>query len=260
MNGDTPAQVKSPTPELEAFLDVLTTVTPGALTTCPGLVVHHMAAHVAGGYSEATRHIEGYLEGRPVMRTRTFDEREPVYRALSIPDLIRIMREDEAVMIDAVHRAGQLEPDAKVHWTNRYVRIDSFVNHLKIECALHRWDIVGGDSTGSSLLSGIHLLNHTVKSVTAPPLTARGRAGGTGRGRNLRATLRADGQPDVLVTVCDGDASLRLIAPEGDALLVSDPEARLLMMWGRRPHPPSRVVCHGSYDEAARVQRLFAGY
>src|SRR5256885_10986613 len=75
--------------EVAEFVDALASAPPNALTACPGRTVHTLGAHVAGNYCEITRHVDAYLRGTPLTRTRTFDEREPEFRVLPPDRLLR---------------------------------------------------------------------------------------------------------------------------------------------------------------------------
>lgn len=82
--------------EVSEFLDTLDCIAPGALTSCPARTAHLLGAHVAGNYREITRHVEAYMAGTPLMRTRHFDEREPEFRVMSAPELMRSIDEGGA--------------------------------------------------------------------------------------------------------------------------------------------------------------------
>ena len=60
--------------EAEAFLDAVGDIDPGAITSCDGWTVHDVTAHVTGIAVEANRHLEPFLQGDPVPKTRSFEE------------------------------------------------------------------------------------------------------------------------------------------------------------------------------------------
>ncbi|MBW0009232.1 MAG: maleylpyruvate isomerase N-terminal domain-containing protein, partial [Pseudonocardiales bacterium] len=75
--------------EAEAFLDARQHTAPEVVSACEGWTAHEVTAHLAASAAEVTRHLEPYLDGQPVPRTRTFEEREPPYQALDDAALLR---------------------------------------------------------------------------------------------------------------------------------------------------------------------------
>jgi hypothetical protein len=247
--------------EVAEFLAVLDSDVAGdGLTYCPGRTVHTLAAHIAGNYAEITRHVDGYLDRRPVARTRTFDEREGEFRALSAPRLMCAIEEGDERMRRAIGTLLAAEPDPVLRWTNREVHAAGFLKHARSECAVHRWDIVGDDPVSERLLAPHELLEHVVTFLGPLPLTARGMATGAGTGASLTARIRSAERPDLMVRVHRGQPSFSLVEPEGTALIEADPAARLLFVWGRRPSPFSRLRARGPVEDVARLQWLLSGY
>jgi hypothetical protein len=246
--------------EVSEFLDALDSTPPASLTACPARTAHLLGAHVAGNYREITRHVEAYTADAPLMRTRAFDEREPEFRVMNAPDLLRAIDEGERRMRGALGELLAREEDPVLRWTNRQVHAAGFLKHSRSECAVHRWDLVGDDAVSEKLLSQRELFEHVVTFIGALPMTARGMASGAGTGAPLRAKVRGHGQPDLLVTVHRGQPRIAAVEPEGDALIEGDPAARLLFLWGRRPTPFSRLTCHGTGEELSRLQWLLSGY
>jgi hypothetical protein len=246
--------------EAEAFLTALQDQSPGALTACEGWTVHDLGAHLAGAFEEVIRHVRAYQAGSPLTSTRTFEEREPEFRALPPARLLRAVERGEQDMRSSVTEVLATEPDATLAWTGRTMRIDAFTSHLRNECALHRWDMLGDDETSWRLLSRPKLLEHSIGAVGAGPLCGRGMARDAAEGRALSARVRSDGQQDLLVTVDGNGPSLTLTEPGGEPTVVGDPAARLLMLWGRTPAPAVRLRTVGDHDDAIRVRRLFSGY
>lgn len=246
--------------EVAEFLNVLDSCSPSALTWCPARTARYLAAHVAGNYREITRHIEAYLSGSPLIRTRAFDEREPEFRLMSSPELVSSIAAGEERMRLRIAELLEREADPVLRWTNRQVHAVGFLKHSRSECAIHRWDLAGDDEVSEKLLSQHELLAHAVTFIGPLPMTARGMATGAGAGRALRARVRSQGQPDLLITVHRGQPELFLTEPEGEALVEGDPAARLLFLWGRRPTPFSRLTCNGPAEELSRLQWLLSGY
>jgi hypothetical protein len=260
MKTSEPPWVSQPV-EVAEFLTAMESSAGNALTACPGRTTHLIAAHVAGNYEEITRHVDAYLAGEPLSRTRTFDEREPQFRQLAAPALMTAIGEGEQRMRRSLGELLEREHDPVLRWTNRQVKAAGFLKHSRSECAVHRWDIVGDDDISEKLLSQQELLQHLVEFVGALPMTARGMATGAGTGGSgFLARLRTQSQPDLLVGTHRGQPRLQLVEPEGEALIEGDPAARLLLLWGRRPTPFSRLRCNGTGEELARVQWLLSGY
>lgn len=246
--------------EVTDFLDTLDSSPANGLTACSARTPHLLGAHMAGSYKEIGRHVEAYMSGSPLARTRTFDERESEFRALSAPRLLSGIADSEERMRVLLGELLEREPDPVMRWTGRQVHAAEFLKHSRSECAVHRWDIAGDSAVSDKLLSQQELFEHVVNFIGALPMTARGMATGAGTGRSLRARVRAHGQPDLLVVVHRGEARFLVVEPEGDALVEGDPAARLLFLWGRRPTPYGRLSCNGSPEELSRLQWLLAGY
>src|ERR1700689_3545403 len=74
--------------EAEAFLTAIDKTAPEAVRACAGWTTHEIAAHVTGIAVEVTRHLEPYLQGDPVPRTRSFEEREAPLQRTEHPALL----------------------------------------------------------------------------------------------------------------------------------------------------------------------------
>ena len=242
--------------EAGAFLEALEFTPPDALTGCGQWRAHEVVAHLGAGAVEIARHLEGYAEGRPVPTTRGFEEREAPYRAVEDGELrAELPRciERVAAALDAVLGA---EPDAVVPWTGRQMVVGSFVTHLRSELALHRFDLVGDDEIGRTLLGQPELTDHAV-SVLGRALVARG---ATAAPAGFAAVIAAPGASDVAVVV-DGDGP-RLEGSDArlEPSVVGDPAARLLLLWGRQPADPRRLSAPGGLEVLAILRSLLAGY
>jgi uncharacterized protein (TIGR03083 family) len=246
--------------EAEAFLTALQDLPPNALSTCDTWTVHHIGAHLAGNYEEALRHVEAYAQGSPLTSTRSFEEREPPFRELSGAALLKAVERYEERMRRAVDAVLADDPDAELTWTGRPFKVGSFSSHMRNECAIHRWDLLGDDDTSLDLLADPNLLEHSVTAVGAGPPCARGLDIDAPEHRPLSARLRTEGQPDLLSEV-DGDTPrMSLTGVAGEPTVVGDQAARLLMLWGRKPGPPVRLRAVGPPDDVNRLQRLLSGY
>ena len=74
--------------EAEAFLTTIDATAPEAVSACDGWTTHEIAAHVAGIAVEVIRHLEPYLQGDPVPKTRSFEEREAPLQQLAHGELL----------------------------------------------------------------------------------------------------------------------------------------------------------------------------
>lgn len=251
----------SPRPaEIDALLAALQDTPPGAFTACAEWTAHDIAAHLSAACQEVTNHVRAYAEGHPLTTTRGFEEREAPFRELDYPRLLAALDREETTMRTEIEAVLSEEPDAVLTWTRRQMRVDAFLTHLRSESAIHRWDISGDDQTSHQLLGQYDLFKHAVTAIGSGPMTARGAAAGAAEGPPLTARLRSDGHPDLLVTAESSGVRLALAEPEGDATITADQAARLLLLWGRTPQPPTRAVITGPRPQAARVQRLLSGY
>jgi Mycothiol maleylpyruvate isomerase N-terminal domain len=246
--------------EAEAFFAAIEVTAPEVVSACDGWTAHEIAAHVTGNAVEITRHLEPYLQGDPVPKTRSFEEREAPLQALAHADLLARLDRDEqrmrAVLADVLAR----EPEAVIPWTGRQMAVAKFVPHMRNEHALHRWDVAGDDLISLELLAESELAEHSVGVLGAILLVA-GRKHDPDPDSDFRVRLRSDGQPDLLVTVERGDATLVWAGDERDEPWVElDPAARQLFIWGRRPDDRGRLRSHLAQPDLARLQSLLSGY
>jgi hypothetical protein len=72
--------------EAEAFLDSIHRTPPEEVSGCGGWTAHEIAAHVAGIAIDVVRHLEPYVQGDPVPKTRSFEEREAPLHAIDHPN------------------------------------------------------------------------------------------------------------------------------------------------------------------------------
>lgn len=254
-------------PEVAAFLGALEETAPDACCACLGWTAHELVAHLVAAATEVTRTLDAYRAGLPVPRTRGFEEREVPWRAKD-PATVRaqLPRALDAVA-ETIDSVLATDPDAVVPWTRRQMVVASFVTHLRSELALHRWDLTGDDEESLRLLGHPELTDHAV-SVLGRALLARGRQRAD-RAGPLVAALGSPGTTDVYVVADAKGARLTREPParrEGsgveplEPIVVGDPGARLLLLWGRCPGDPRRLVAPGGATRLAAVQALLAGY
>jgi mycothiol maleylpyruvate isomerase-like protein len=246
--------------EAEAFLDARQYTAPEMVSACKGWTAHDVTAHLAGAAAEVTRHLEPYLGGRPVPATRTFEEREPPYRALDDAELLRRLEAEGERMRTVLGQVLEREPDAVIPWTGRQMAVAKFVPHLRNEFAIHRWDVVGDDELSAELLAQPELTEHAV-GVLGEILLRAGRLHDPAPEQDFRVWLRAPGAADVSVVVESGRAALRLADSEPDEPCIElDPAARTLFIWGRRAAGEGRIRAYLDQPTLARLQALLSGY
>jgi uncharacterized protein (TIGR03083 family) len=245
--------------ELTALLTSLEDLGPTALSSCPGWDAHHLAAHIAGNYEEVRTHVEAFDAGRPLARTRSWEEREAPLRRLDYAMLLRRIRVEAGRASAITDEILDQQPDAELLWTNRTVAISGFPTHMRSEDALHRWDLVGDDETSHSLLGQQDLLAHAVHFV-GRPLLHRGLSAGAAK-NPMVGRVRSQGTHDLIVEAHNGEAHLAIGPQEGSGDIEGDPAARLLLLWGRKPTPFSRLNATSDDDAiVSQLQSLLAGY
>ena len=246
--------------EAEAFLAARQHIAPDVVSACEGWTAHEVTAHLAAMAAEVTRHLEPYLQGDPVPATRTFEEREPPYRAMHDVALLRRLQDEEHKMRGVLGQVLAREPDAVIPWTGRQMVVAKFLPHLRNEFAIHRWDFAGDDEAGTELLSQPELTAHAV-GVLGRILLLRGSAHDPCPGEDFHVRLRAGPGPDVRVVVEAGQAGLELTDSQADEPYVElDPAARTLVIWGRRPDQRGRFRSHVGEPVLRRLQALLSGY
>ena len=248
--------------EADAFLATIGQTAPEAVSACDGWTTHEIAAHVTGIAVEVIRHLEPYLQGDPVPRTRSFEEREAPLQAIGQLALLSRLDAEEERMRRLVGDVLSREPDAVIPWTGRRMGVAKFIPHLRNEHALHRWDIAGDDEISRQLLGAMDLAGHSVGEL-GRILLAAGRRHDPDPDSEFHVRLRAEGQPDLRVVVENGDATLAWANDEGEAEEGSvdfDDGARLLFIWGRRPDHRGRLRSHLTQPDLARLQALLSGY
>jgi hypothetical protein len=104
------------------------------------------------------------------------------------------------------------------------------------------------------------LTEHSVE-VLGRILLVAGRAHDPDPDTDFGVCLHSEGEPDLSVVVHDGEAALVWESPTSDRLLlVCDPAARHLFIWGRRPEGTGRLISHLDPALLTRLQILLSGY
>ena len=246
--------------EATEFLAAVDQAAPDAVSACDGWTTHEIAAHVTGIAVEVTRHLEPYLQGDPVPKTRSFEEREAPLQATGHGALLRRLDAEETRMRQLVDAVLEREPDAVIPWTGRHMAVAKFIPHLRNEHTLHRWDIAGDDDVSRELVGQLDLVGHSVGELGAILLVA-GRKHDPDPDTDFHVRLRAPDQPDLRVVVDGGQAALAWAEDDADEPAVDlDAGARQLFIWGRRPDHRGRLRSHLAQAELARLQALLSGY
>jgi hypothetical protein len=246
--------------EAGAFLGTIDAAAPEAVSACEGWTTHEIAAHVTGIAAEVARHLEPYLQGDPVPKTRSFEEREAPLQALGHADLLQRLDSEEIHMRRLVADVLDREPDAVIPWTGRHMAVAKFVPHLRNEHALHRWDVTGEDEVSRQLLGSEDLIGHSVGELGQILLVA-GRQHDPDPETDFRVRLRSDGSRDLRVLVDSGTATLAWADDDADEPSIDiDPVARHVFIWGRRPDRHGQALSHLSQPDLARLQALLSGY
>lgn len=246
--------------EIAGFLEALDSTPPDAVTACRGWTAHEVIAHLASGADAFASQVEAYLEGRPVPEFGAWQVREPPYRALDDVALRRRLETSEQRMTEAFAAMLATDPDARADEVGWGLPVAELVKHMRQEYAVHRWDLIGDDETGMRLLGQQDLLVHSVQ-LLGDSLLAVGLARDPEPGEPLTARLRCAGEPDLVLSVQNGAGSLSLAEPvDAPDVIETDPAARLVILWGRRPADSRRMRSTLAPERLARLQTVLAGY
>jgi uncharacterized protein (TIGR03083 family) len=246
--------------EAEAFLAVLQSLPPQAVTACRGWTVHELIAHLASGADALANQIEAHFEGRAIPAFGSWEEREPAYQAIDDPALRRRLEEAERRMNAGFDELLKIGADAVIDQVGFGFPVSELVLHMRQEFAVHHWDLVGDDEQNDRLLAQPELLAHSVRML-GEPLLARGLQADPSPETALSVRIRCPGQPDLLLTTHGRKGNLALTSPADEAGTIdTDAGARLLLVWGRRPADSRRVRSALPVDVLSRLQTLLAGY
>ena len=249
----------SPMAEAAAFMTTLDAVDPHQMTKAAEWTAHELVAHLAAGAAEIARNVTAFNEGgaEAVPATRELEDRETPYRQMGFPALCSSLRDHQVEMMDAITTAIGRDPHALTPWAGRQMPIGAFVSHVRSEYTLHRWDLVGDDEVSNQLLAQPDLTAHAVMAL-GPALTSRGLAAGA----EGLVRLASPGQPDIMVSSSGAvfaDPETDPGDDEGPAI-EADAAARLLLLWGRTPDQPGRVLIPGGLPQLSLLRGLLAGY
>lgn len=246
--------------EIAGFLEALDSTPPDAVTACRGWTTHEVIAHLASGADAFANQVEAYLDGRPVPEFGAWQVRETPYRAMDDAALRRRLETSEQRMTAAFGAMLATDPDARADEVGWGLPVAELVKHMRQEYAVHRWDLIGDDDAGLQLLGQQDLLVHSVQ-LLGDSLLAVGMARDPDPAEPLTARLRCAGEPDLVLSVRAGAGSLSLSEPvDAPDVIETDPAARLIILWGRRPADARRVRSTLAPERLARLQTLLAGY
>ncbi|OBE92709.1 maleylpyruvate isomerase N-terminal domain-containing protein [Mycobacterium sp. 852002-10029_SCH5224772] len=244
-------------PEWRPFVDAAQRRGPDAGTWCEAWTVRDIVVHQAGNAEELARVLGGHLAGEPVA-TRGFAEREDPLRALNDADLWDALCDRMGALGEVAAAADGLPADTDVAWTGRTMKAPWFAEHMREELVLHGWDITGDEPAARAALAEPWMTTHSVLAV-GRPLLAKG-AKQLAPGERIDARLRAEGTDDIVLAVDSDQITIGFAEPAGPATLDTDPAARVLLLWGRRPADPSRIRSRVGPEALGRVRRLLGGY
>ncbi|ASW92845.1 maleylpyruvate isomerase N-terminal domain-containing protein [Mycobacterium marseillense] len=244
-------------PEWRPFVDAVQRSGPDAGTWCEAWTVRDIVVHQAGNAEELARVLGGHLAGEPVA-TRGFAEREDPLRALNDTDLWDALLDRMAALNEVAAAADGAPADTDVAWTGRTMKVPWFAEHMREELVLHGWDITGDEPAAQARLAEPWMTTHSVLAV-GRPLLAKG-ASRLQAGERIDARLRAERTDDVVVTADADRFTIGFAEPEGPATLETDPAARVLLLWGRKPADPARIRSRVGPETLGRVRCLLGGY
>lgn len=249
-----------PRHEADAFLATLDAVPPEAVSACRGWTTHEVVAHLTSGAEALANQVEAKLAGRPVPPFGSWEEREPPYRAIDDRVLRgRFVRAEERMSAAFASMLAQ-DPDAQHDDVGFGFPVRELVTHMRQEFAIHRWDLIGDDELGDTLMAQPELLSHSVRMLQVP-LLERGLTLDPSPRTTLDVRISNGGADDLRVQLAQGHATLSLVpAHEGDVGIEADPAGRLLLLWGRRPSDASRIRSRLGADQLFSLQTLLSGY
>lgn len=248
------------TSEAEAFLESMDSTPPNAVTACRGWTTHELVAHLASGADAFADQVEAHLDGRPVPEFGAWEVREPPYRAMDDRTLRRRLITAEQRMTDRFQAVLDADPAAVVPDVGWGLPIAELVTHMRQEFAIHRWDLVGDDDLGLAILGRTELVDHSVR-LLGDDLLKNGLPRDPTPHEPFLVHLRCPGQPDLALQLQSGNGRLSFTPPDDvPNVIETDPAARLLILWGRRPQDARRVRSSLSPTDLGRLQQVLVGY
>lgn len=243
-----------------AFIETVEETPPDAVSACRGWTTHEIIAHLASGADSFAAQVEAFLNDSAIPEFGAEDVREPPYRAIPDAELRRRLVRSVERMTSAFDAALHVDPALQrpdIAWG---IPVSSLTTHMRQEFAIHRWDLIGDDARGLELLGRPEFIEHSVQWLGHSLLMA-GLARDPKPHQSMSVRLRAASGPDVVLDVGHGSGRLHIDEQaDSDAVLESDPAARLLLLWGRRTGDARRTRSHLPSGALARVQTVLSGW
>lgn len=211
---------------MREFISSLSRLAATAPTWCSGWSAHDLTAHVTAAAKERADLIEEHLAGQPARATRSWEVREPPFRAM--PDAaLRERLVENAVRFESMVAA--LEKHDTIEYTGWSMSAQRLRMHSHSEAAMHRWDLVGDDDVSARLLAEPAMVTHALAVFGALPALAEGQ-----RWSRFDRPLifRSAGRSDVVATPGKG---LSETDSGGGVVIELRPHELPLVLWGRCP-------------------------
>jgi uncharacterized protein (TIGR03083 family) len=214
---------------MREFVSSLSQLAATAPTWCSGWSVHDLTAHVAAAAAERANLIDDHLAGKPTRATRSWEVREPPFRAM--PDVVLRERLVEHAVRFELSVAALNEGDA-ILYTGWAMTAERLRMHSHSEAVLHRWDLVGDDDVSIRLLSDPAMVTPALAVFDAMPALAESQRWRRPNLLSVPVILRSGGRPDVVVTPGKGLSA----TGNGHGVVIELPPHELpLLLWGRCP-------------------------
>lgn len=214
---------------MRAFISSLSGLQASAPTWCSGWSAHELTAHVTAAAAERADLIEEYLAGRPTRATRSWEVREPPFRALPDPVLRKQLVEHAARFESAV---AALDAGDTIMYTGWEMTAQRLEMHSHSEAVLHRWDLVGDDDLSVRLLSDPAMITHALAAFNALPALVEACRWRDAGAITRPVTLRNGHRPDVVVVPGNGVSAT---PAEAGIVIELAPHELPLVLWGRCP-------------------------
>ncbi|OMC07118.1 maleylpyruvate isomerase N-terminal domain-containing protein [Mycobacterium sp. SP-6446] len=214
---------------MRALISSLSRLQPTAPTWCSAWSAHELAAHVAAAAEERANLIEEHLAGEPTRATRSWEEREPPFRAM--PDaVLRERLVQHAVRFESA--VAGLDEDDTIMYTGWAMTGERLRMHSHSEAVLHRWDLVGDDDVSIRSLSDPAMVTHALAVFDAMSTLAEARRWRRSDLVSRPMVLRSAGRPGVAVTPGE---ELSMAQDGTDVAIELQPHELPLLLWGRCP-------------------------
>jgi hypothetical protein len=214
---------------MRAFISSLSQLQATAPTWCSAWSAHELTAHVTAAAAERADLIGEHLAGKRSRATRSWEEREPPFRAM--PDAALRERLVEHTVRFELNVAALKEGDTIVY-TGWAMTAERLRMHSHSEAVLHRWDLVGDDDISIRLLSDPAMVTHALAVFDRVPALAEAQQWRRSNLVSRPIILRSGGRPDVVLTPGKG---LSAAPDSGGVVLELRAHELSLLLWGRCP-------------------------